>query len=169
MNIEMLMPFCSKDESRPMLSAPFTIGKFTYATDGRVCVRVPDFPAPPMDIQGPQVAATLEWETAPRTIAVELPEEIPCDRTVDCTTCGGGGIHVCPCGDTHPCGDCEGDGKMIQCDKGVEVGKMFLGESYLRKLAALPGLKLYDNGGVVDVVYFTFDGGEGLLMPMRKA
>ena len=169
MNIEMLMPFCSKDESRPMLSAPFTIGKFTYATDGRVCVRVPDFPDPPPDIQVTQGIAKLGWDTAPRAVAVELPKKIPCERTTECTSCDGTGTCKCECGDMHPCEDCGGDGKMIQNDQGVEVGKMFLGESYLRKLAALPGLKLYDNGGVLDVVYFTFDGGEGLLMPMRKA
>jgi len=124
---------------------------------------------PPPDIQGPQGVEKLGWDTAPRNVAVELPEEIPCERTMDCTTCDGTGTHECRCGDTHPCGDCGGDGKMIQNDQGVEVGKMFLGESYLRKLAALPGLKLYDNGGVPDVCYFTFEGGEGLLMPMKRA
>src|SRR3990167_7705159 len=35
-----LQQFCSKDKERPHLMTPFTIGDFSYATNGHIIVRV---------------------------------------------------------------------------------------------------------------------------------
>jgi hypothetical protein len=35
-----LKPFCDKGSFRG-LEAPFTVGDWTYATDGHICIRVP--------------------------------------------------------------------------------------------------------------------------------
>ena len=36
-----LQPFCSRDKTRTTLTQPFSFGEWTYATDGRIAVRVP--------------------------------------------------------------------------------------------------------------------------------
>ena len=39
-----LKPFCGDDPARPWLHAPFSRAEYTYATDGRIAVRVPRLP-----------------------------------------------------------------------------------------------------------------------------
>lgn len=36
-----LAPFCSRDQSRAVMCRPCTDGEHTYATDGRIAIRVP--------------------------------------------------------------------------------------------------------------------------------
>jgi DnaJ-class molecular chaperone len=51
----------------------------------------------------------------------------------DCLECGGDGNHMCTCGDTHPCGECDGTGKTkegvsleVQYRKQYRLDKMRL-------------------------------------------
>ena len=63
----------------------------------------------------------------------------------------------------HDCPECGGFGFHHSAAK---VGDAAYSTVYLRMLAALPGLRICTNG-TNHGAHFTFDGGEGLLMPRR--
>lgn len=128
----------------------------------------------------------------------EIPAEIPspqvkecklCDgkgRLRVCVKCHGEGRCICPsCDDDHECRACEGLGRVPErngpgvCDKchgagtietvtPVRVGIVLLADKYLRLLRALPNVRVYTNGPR-DMVRFVFDGGDGVVMPMRES
>lgn len=104
---------------------------------------------------------------------------------VMCADCDGDGefdrgLH------TYECKNCEGDGwlpadedtdgaQMRDCPEcrgigyyraGAPVGDTHFDVVYLRLLANLPGLRICTHGYDVGA-HFTFDGGEGVLMPRR--
>ena len=112
--------------------------------------------------------------------------------TIDCTDCSGAGTSVCDeCGHESDCENCNADG-AFPCDprqdganvcsecNGVGImpinaqgwflqiaPKLFINPGYLLWLKDLPNCKvdLGPNDGAG--IWFTFDGGDGLLMPMR--
>lgn len=90
------------------LSMPFVQGRWLYATDGRICVRMPA-PEPwpfepagriPKDLDG-NIFRTLACQ--PEGVEFPMPEG-------DCSTCNGS-KHL----EVRPCPDCEGEGS-IECD-----------------------------------------------------
>lgn len=193
---ELLRSFCSRDPSRFILMDPFTLADgWTYATDGMVVIRVKGFEFKPgKDVTPPRVDKLQEWSSVPRTVVVDLPELPPPQRVACaecsgtgklefCRECNGRGVLECDMGHEHECTGCNGktapkpDAKCFECDGTgrveapavpVRVGRMLLADVYLRKLAALPGLQLFDNGGTPSGAYFMFEGGEGIVMGMRE-
>jgi hypothetical protein len=117
MKLEDLQKFCSNDESRTGITQPFTWDSYTFATDGKIMVRVP------------KVEGVLEggnagrYSTQPRLyecnhiiengephLLLSLPpnwRDIP-DKTVPCPTCRGKKKG-------SECSECEGEGE-IECD-----------------------------------------------------
>lgn len=203
-----LKKFCENDRCRPYLNNPFSIGDFTYASDGRIAVRVP------------RLESVGEVEGAPDTILKVFTENLiafdqatlvpkppqvadlsckACKRTGKvtlCETCGGEGYQECDLGHDHDCEDCDGNGVIavhpggekdgIECPEcdglgkipdtpqglgtGVIIdGKVGVGLGYLRKLADLPLVRWsLDHRTYPEApIPFWFDGGEGILMPMR--
>lgn len=203
-----LKKFCENDQCRPYLNNPFSIGDFTYASDGRIAVRTP------------RLEGVGEVDGAPDTIikvftenltAFDQAKPVPkppqvanlpckaCRRTgkvTPCETCGGEGYQECDLGHDHDCEDCDGNGVIavhpgdekdgIECSEcdglgrfpdapqglrtGVIIdGKVIVGLGYLRKLADLPSVKWsIDHRTYPEApIPFWFDGGEGVLMPMR--
>ena len=57
---EDLQRFCSDDESRPSICHPFSQEKWTYATDGRLLIRVP------------RLAEVPEYEDAPKMVDAQI-------------------------------------------------------------------------------------------------
>lgn len=106
----------------------------------------------------------------------------------ECEECNGGGQAECNLGHLHTCEDCHGKGKIErkdgepgvceECDgsgKEIAMQKVDLGfadadERLLRKVAALPSAEIPATGDDPHaVIPFRFDGGMGLLMPLRRA
>jgi hypothetical protein len=105
MTIEQLQPFCSTDKSRVGIVAPFTKGGWTYATNGRIMIRVPAIPGvedrPGTPINPEKVLPGREVCGTP----VELPPgwgNFPVNIKT-CKRCGGGGR-------TIRCRHCDGEG-----------------------------------------------------------
>jgi hypothetical protein len=80
----------------------------------------------------------------------------------ECLTCFGdgkvsGGAEICP--------QCKGVGSLAGVAK-IAIGEVLFGSQYLTMIKALPDAKIAPldplNGN-----YFVFEGGEGMLMPMR--
>jgi hypothetical protein len=201
-NLEQLRTFCTTDDTRVNLLFPYTIGEFSYASDGRMMVRIPkietDEPIP-----GPQSSPRL-FPTH-RTAAAELPpgwqelhgEENECEGCKGsgqryphtmCPDCKGEGTITCEeCDHERECRNCHSTGTItdttealltcLDCDGvgrwedtvaiSVSRGVTYVSNQILKKVVALPGWKLFlPREGKGEALHFTFEGGEGLIMPM---
>lgn len=173
-----LMPFCSEDESRDSIRNPFEQEGYTYATDGRIIIRVhqvlPDLPErlsqPPKNIRVhftfPDPAATVvpvDW-----TSLCQEPEPLTC------SVCKGIGRDQCRhCDNEIECQKCDGSGKVLSAVVPVKIGEKFFDPMYLRKISRLPNIRLlnWESPGFETgkgPSGFIFDGGDGILMPMRS-
>lgn len=119
-----LAKFCSFDRHRSHLSAPFTIGDYTYASNGHIGIRVPRRDdVPEGDPKTLSLAKTfadgdaLEFRPLP-DVPIAPPLDLPRCQTcrssgkiVDCELCGGTGEHKCDCEHCdRGCDDCDGYG-----------------------------------------------------------
>lgn len=165
--------FCSIDDSETVLQNPFSFGKFTYATDRKIIVRVDkrtEFILGVNSELGKAAQALFEkypvgeLETLP-----ELPPKTPCEM------CDGIGQHECECGSCHVCGSCQGTklaSKEFRAHKSgdpvITLGNKRHNLFYLRMIQHLPGLQISPNAaGQYDIMPFIFTGGCGLLTTLR--
>lgn len=197
MDKQTLQRFC--DKTNKMLSEPWTFGEFSYATNGRIMVRVPNLPDVPEGDFLNEKAAVLFDELNHGDIDHELTPlpPLPPVQKDKCIACGGTGkVDVCPeCGgdgdvrfensysdyvvscdtclgkgvipgDGEACDDCDGTGIKPEYTR-IPIGRTGFALRYLRLLKnTLPNVKIapiYPTAAC----YFRFDGGEGLLMPVR--
>lgn len=169
--IALLQQFCSKDQTRESITTPFSIGAFTYATDGRIMIRV-------AQISGVGDAGEILAKTAPKMFSSwtgvgdwkPLPDPfVVVDPPRDCQECDASGWHECDCGHEHPCAKCDGKGKITsELKDQVKFGEHTLAGHYVRLASTLPGVQMRESaGGRSEPVGLHFDGGEGLLMPLR--
>ncbi len=188
-----LIKFC--DPARPHIAQPFTIGEYTYATNGRVAVRVPKIEEVPENPKAPKTiprlvenAAAFNGETFPMPL-LPPPDLETCKhcegfgRFNTCPQCDGSGDVECNLGHYHKCELCDGDG--IRADIGgtnqceycdglgkvekhtrINLGACSFSGVYLRPLAQLPGaIAICPN--YTNPAAVTFDGGHAIIMPMR--
>lgn len=129
--------------------------------------------------------------TAP--IPVSAPERLPCDScgqtgkikapaTYECGDCDGDGEFQHG-NHRYSCKECDGDGKvkskfdtvLADCEKCqgtgqnygvVKFGHAFFSGKYVAKIAALPNAKIQVRDAFKNA-HFTFDDGEGVVMPVR--
>jgi hypothetical protein len=161
-----LEKFCATDPFRPVMAKPFTIGEWTYATDGCICVRVPamaEWPGPVNEIKAPELFAepVIEFRPLPK---IELP---PPDEDDECESCGGCGYeHECP-GCECICEPCNGTGKVPPYSNvSVEIGQCIYGGRYIHLMQLLPEVEIGPTHES-NQMRFRFAGGEGCLMPRR--
>jgi hypothetical protein len=162
-----LKKFCSTDFTRLYLMKPFTIGNWTYATNGHICVRVPtmpEWPGPENEIKAPELfaAPVTEFRPLPK---IEFP---PPDEDDECESCDGrGSEHECPdC--LCICKQCNGTGKEPPySDVSVEIGNAIYAGKYIHLIRSLPGVEIGPTHER-DPMRFRFAGGEGCLMPRRN-
>ena len=205
--VDALQKFCESDQCRPYLSHPFSLGEFTYATDGRVAVRISRIETVEENEQAPDTILKVfsdNLRALDQSISVPKPpqvDEVRCKacRTTGkvtlCQTCAGEGYQECDLGHEHDCEDCDGNGVVpafgdgkddIECSECAGMGKMpdtpqgfrtgviidgkvCVALGYLTKLHALPAAtwSIDHRATEQDPIPFWFDGGEGILMPMR--
>lgn len=169
-----LKPFCSENDIRYYLNAPFSEGEFSYASNGHILIRVPRRDDVPEVDEKSTMKGRVDKLLAenPFVAAVPIPD-IPPPVEADCYCCNGDGAHDYKCGGAPPydCGECDGTGKQMD-EPGdstypfVDVGGTHFAPKYLRLIKSLPGYQFSPIEGKASP--FKFDGGEGLLMPMRK-
>ncbi len=161
--IKELMPFCSTDETRPSICQPLNQDGATWATDGRVIVRVAEIELPP-PAEGLKIPNVAEvWKQFQTDAQFSTMPELPAPFMKPCTDCEGSG--ECPHCD-RVCLECGGSGTYA-AQQPTMVGARQLDARFLRKIAALPNPSLAIAGEKIEPLSFKFDGGEGLLMPMR--
>lgn len=154
-----LMPFCCpEDANRPYLETPFIDGGLSCATDGYIAIRispVDGMRSCPTEIQFDRMFDRPRPSMTVATITVS---------TAKCKACGGRGmVHDCPdC--TCFCNACNGEGELTPY---VALRGATFAVKYVRLIAALPHLELPVTTGQKTPMYFRFDGGDGLLMPVN--
>jgi hypothetical protein len=163
-----LKAFCSTDESCLPIMSPWSEDQWSYATDGKLIIRVPRLADVPENKEAPNYlqkrifdfhAISGDWQKIPTPLPVE---------EVDCETCGGTGGHLCSCGNEHDCGDCQGSGRCPPKPKGIKVGWHEVNHVLLHKLLSLPGVEICPSAkDNISALGIRFEGGgEGRLMPM---
>lgn len=169
-----LRGFCAGDERRPITCRPWSVGEYSYATNGLIIVRVPrlvDVP-PPDDQKIEKTAAQIdEWlQKLEATTRTPVPRfEVPKGKSWTCDKCEGRGTeHDCPDCNCE-CDECEGG----TCHQPVMVAwrGTYISRDMWRLIAALPGSQIAASPPlppIMDHVSFAFDGGVGIVMPMRK-
>lgn len=106
MNKDQLQQFC--DHGREDIAVPFSVRSDTYATEGKILLRVPriaDVPEKisPFAIKIGELFSNVDV-SASEAALVEIPE-LPDDVPEPCRQCNGSGhISVCP--------ECDGDGEV---------------------------------------------------------
>ena len=191
-----LQDFCSKDSTRLSINAPWSVGEYTYATDGHILIRVPRLP----DVPGNPAAPGTEKLFAETVAAGEWLDvsDLPDIEYDSCKECNGTGKQGAICdkcdGEDHrsyptcedgsvECEDCDGtglgkaDGEIICEDcsgsgkqkkkQPVKIGKEHVDARLLRLIKDLPGIKVANSEKTLGPLIFRFDDGDGLVMPMR--
>lgn len=122
-----LLPFTSRERTRPYLRAPFVLGDHTYACNGHIACRIPgrhveaECDAKAAAISGIFDVAFARPLVAFEPVVAETRRGDVCRDcsgggvVVDCGVCGGSGEHACSddlCRCTHECGGCSGVGAL---------------------------------------------------------
>ena len=165
MNIDDLEQFC--DEGfRPALSTPWSLGEYSYASNGHLIVRVPRLSDVEERDTAPKVQKMFDGPEPPEWITL-ADITLPKQKVAECHRCEGGKEPVHDCPDCNcKCDHC-GDTGEVKPVTPVEIGVALFNLKYLLMLNKLPGCRI----GLIEAetpTPFRFDGGDGLLMPMRK-
>lgn len=162
------------------------VAKIFRTTPEGVCVRLPDVdlgPQPQAHDEDCKSCKGLGYAArCPDCLGQGETECNSCGHDCECEKCDGNGVLDVPMkddgtpsilkhdGDAIECDDCEGEGKIEVEPQTVRVEVapgLHFADRLLRKLFLLPNVRMdlrpYDGNGH----YFVFDGGDGILMPMR--
>lgn len=160
-----LMKFCApKWERRSSLHYPWSTPHYTYATNGKVGIRV----ALRSDVFPRPDAPDLERVMTNAKEATDL-RPIPPFTAPSFELCGHcegeGNVRCGECGRPHDCEWCDakghtGDNTAVRLSDTVEVQG-----HYLNLIASLPNVRL-DMAGAMPS-RFEFDGGIGVIMPLN--
>ena len=187
----------SKSDGREYLHKPILRDACVFATNGHIIIRVPADPGLaaepskfPADLKNR--FAGIDPDRLTYVDIPKLPEMGQCDfcggtgAAAKCADCEGAG-EFDRNGWTYQCQSCDGEGQiearavedqdwLVPCNAcdgagvigndRVEVGNSGYANRYLRMIADLPGVRFAPRGKT-DAAYFSFDGGDGLLMPRR--
>jgi hypothetical protein len=158
-----LRPFCGATDGRTHFMRPFSIGEFTYATNGHIMVRVPRRPDAPE--QTVKFNADDPLKGHDTIDYVPLSGSLPEIKKEDCIRCADGQIHDCPdCKCT--CEDCGGSGKVYP-RASTSIGEANFAVRYVAMMLALPNIQVAATPGLETPLLFRFDGGIGAVMPMH--
>ena len=149
-----LTPFCGELE-RYNFDKPFNQDGYRIGTDGRVCVRIRDeATADTPDINVPKVR-TLAWPVVGERVMHPWPSATyHWDNQVL-------GAISSEDGESDIWGWMPEPGTM-------DVAHHLINSEYHYVISRLPNVKYLPAPNPMGMIYFTFDGGDGLLMPMRR-
>lgn len=195
---ETIESFCSDDPVmlRGILLKPFNVGAYTYAADRTVAIRIDRREKYDDNPRKESIVGCGWMENVPETLYESLPafdatpELITCPdckgetKNANCSDCDGDGnlcwysrsgiryeeeCDLCNGTGKQPvCELCDGAGK-IQKPKWVDMGTKRLNVRLLEKMARLPNVKIATEAvDGLTAIPFRFDGGIGIVMPMRK-
>lgn len=165
-----LTPFCSVDPYRPNIHRPFTWGDHTYATNGRILIRV----AKREDgttVEYPSKDRCEKILTVPDAVqfvslrGLQFPPEP--ESEVDCEACKGrGNIHDCPdceCG----CSECGGTG-TAKIWRSVLIDSVNFDVKYIIRIGSLPGIEIARPAKYACPMPFRFSEGIGVIIGPRS-
>lgn len=194
--LEILQKFCATDDNRKSLYAPFRFDGFIYATDRSIAIRMPDDGSKVVGID-PKIKKIKSFFTdihSAKFIEIPpLPERETCiqcggigkvnfallhcdecdgegtfehgSHDYECKECNGSGeVKTRTNGNTNTCDKCNGDGKTLI--QPIKIGDTHVNLKYLELIAGLPNC-VSAPAGPNNKVFFRFDGGEGIVMPVR--
>lgn len=189
----LLQKFCaSRYDGREYLRKPILRGDHVYATNGHIMIRVPKGGLVAAELAYPKGLAEMFDKAKSGLVPWQFVDLPPLPPLKACAFCGGSGkAYQCPsCDgegyfirDDEDCAKCGGSGQVteenphgqVECGNcagygnefniRVEAGNAGYADIYLHMIADLPGLEFASRGE--EAAYFTFDGGDGLLMPRR--
>ncbi len=162
---ELLQKFCADELEKYHISKPFTVGEFSYATNGHIIVQVPKIEGIPESAEG-QPGARVEALIADGVKDLSFAArrfliEDPVRKTLKCD-CSSHACPTCCCADN--CEDCE-DGVIIEeRRKEVVIDGISFDPWYIELMQSLSGLEI-SVARAGKPLAFKFEGGFGLLMP----
>lgn len=169
--LELIKTFCGTDETRAILMQPFTRDGWTWATDGRIMVRVPVIPEVPETDAIPSISEVFASNPE---VPLHDPVPVPdAKEPQDCTMCGATGYVYCPyCQHFETCKNCDGTGKTAfdnRYNRWQRIDGQPFACRYTRLVMSLPGAKI-GVGTVKGLPYmlFSFDGGSGILLGLDE-
>lgn len=166
-----LQKYCGDDKFRPYLNRPFTVGEFSYATDGRIMVRVPridGWDPPGIDHAWDGPFKGLEKALFGPLAHKALPP-LPKSTERECEDCEGRGKeHDCPDCECD-CENCDGSGReIITPEISTTIRGGIFNLKYVALMLELPGVLVQtDRADGEAPLLFKFDGGIGAMMPRR--
>lgn len=196
MNLETLKQFCSRDTTRTQIQQPWSMDGHSFATDGHILMRVPRLDQVAENRDAPETGHLFanSPHTGNFLPIPDLPEpqDGPCPECkgsgkvpARCQKCDGEGTILCPqCEDGQlecdecdgtglpeeesevPCEDCDGSGKRPVLQR-VAVGNQTVDAKFLRLIEDLPNVRITNSQKELSALTFVFDGGDGLIMPIR--
>lgn len=187
---DILLKFCG---DRIGITEPYSIGSYSFATDGSILIRVNRLPGITEKEKAPKIDGVFEKADEHSSgLSFDIPEVNP--KTKECPACQGVGAN-CECPECDgkglvtlsndfndydcDCDTCDATGKVAKCEDcngtgrvyvrvRVRISKSDFADKYLALLKELPDCKLYPSNKPEGIAKFKFNGGDGLLMPMRS-
>ncbi|MCK4620690.1 MAG: hypothetical protein KAT62_00605 [Desulfuromonadales bacterium] len=187
-----LLMFCHPETKS--IGSPFSVGEYTFATNGSIIVRVPRMAEFPEVNGAPEPNKLPFWDHDEQTVWDDLPAYDTAERK-PCESCQGAGKQ-------HACAECDGEGEVefstafsnyececksclgdgflpsgnnacsccfgsgINLDIPVKYSNRSISMKFLEMMQTLPVVKICPHGEYYEAFRFTFDGGCGAVMPM---
>jgi len=158
-----LTQFCEGEKSvRLFTRQPFSKGDYSYSTNGSIAVRVPRIDA----INELDTTLDIERVFNPADDGfIPVPDVGVPPTPPPCEMCGGSMIINCNhCGSETECDHCDNGSSEIYPK--IPVGAALFNHKYLYQLSLLPNCVIHVRE-CPEGSYFKFDGGDGMIMPMR--
>lgn len=186
-----LQVFCGEYDK---YNKPFSGVDYVYATDGRMALRVNKSKIESIYDEGEYSQKIDELiEKVKKDNPINFNEQfelIPCRNcratglNRKCPECEGRGvIECCECGQDIDCPDCDGNdscdeekcydcgglGKRLKEEHTVLIEGLKVQSKFLCKIyQELKDVQLFADMSDYKMVYFKFDGGEGILLPLKS-
>lgn len=157
-----LQEFCS---DRKFIDRPWSRDGYTYATNGVIIVRVPFVKG----VEDNPSAPSLKELSFDREVTEWLTPQIEKVEPIECSECDGKGYYTCQeCGTEDIfCKNCGGKGALLPQVE-VKVGRLTFSNHILQLIADLPDIKIENRDPEPYIpVKFVFEGGDGMIMPLR--
>jgi len=158
--VRLLQKFSASDQwGVHDFTLPFSHGEWTYATDGKIIIRVPRLNEVPDSKNAPHPELLWSQKTVQNFVPVVVSEFRKAGFE-QCNVCLGlGKEHDCPDCECI-CYECEGKGR-VEIEGAVSVGPGKLLECHARAIMALPGAEVAPVAE--GIMQFRFVGGEGIV------